>query len=67
MTKMHPQARDLVAAMRDADSIPECCDLCGNVLSDNVYSVFATVCKSCTDDAETPAPKYYEPAAGFIL
>jgi len=48
---MNAQARDLVCAMVDADSVPCNCDICGDDLDGNSYGPFATVCRDCSDNA----------------
>lgn len=52
MTRMTAQTRDLVAAMRRADSVPCECGLCGREMGDDRHSPFATVCRQCADDLE---------------
>lgn len=50
---MNVQVRDIVLGMVETESQPDCCDLCGELLSDNnIYSPFATVCRECADEAE---------------
>lgn len=57
---MNSQARDLVAAMKEAGSVPTSCSLCGCEMGDdNRYSPFATVCRCCTDEIKAEEEAAY--------